>query len=338
MEATTAAAEAEAKAFFLGNDRLQVTPTVSANAETVTVTATYSQPTFLVHLVGADQTTVNARAVAARGSPKKPCVIALEPSGKHGIMLNSESKLQMDCGVQVNSTNSEAVFTNANSTINSTQTCVTGGWIMASGSTPAPKKCPAIPDPLANLPIPAQAAGACTKTDFTINGGTSTLAPGVYCKTLTINAGAVVTLQPGIYVIRDGLLKVNSSSTLKGDNVLLFFTGIDTRMEMDSSSAIALTGRTEGPFVDMVIYQNRNNATDLFMINADTGSKFRGVIYLPKSGLKLNSRAAMAISPSSLALIVRNLELNSKASIIVDNKDFKPKLDGMKDKGASLIQ
>ena len=103
--------------------------------------------------------------------------------------------------------------------------------------------------------------GACTQTDLTINGGTSTLAPGVYCKKLEINSGAVVILTAGIYVIRDGLLKVNSASTLKGDNVLLFFTGENAIMEADASSALALTGRTEGPYVDMVIYQNRNIST-----------------------------------------------------------------------------
>ena len=54
-------------------------------------------------------------------------------------------------------------------------------------------------------------------------------------------------------VIRDGLLKVNSASTLKGNNVLLFFTGENALMEMDSKSSLALTGRTEGPYVDLVI-------------------------------------------------------------------------------------
>ena len=66
--ATTAQAEAIARTFFLGNDPLQVTPTVSVNAETVTVSATYSQPTFLLHAVGTDQTIVGARAVARRGT------------------------------------------------------------------------------------------------------------------------------------------------------------------------------------------------------------------------------------------------------------------------------
>ena len=72
---TSAEVEAKAIAFFLGNDPLQVTPTVSVNAETVTVSATYSQPTFLLHAVGTAQTTVSARAVARRGTSKPPCVL-----------------------------------------------------------------------------------------------------------------------------------------------------------------------------------------------------------------------------------------------------------------------
>ena len=108
--------------------------------------------------------------------------------------------------------------------LKSDQTCVTGGWSLGSGGTAAPKKCPALPDPLASLSTPAT-GGACIATDLTINGGTPTLTPGVYCKKLELNSGAVVTLQAGIYVFREALLKVNSASTLKGNNVLLFFHG-----------------------------------------------------------------------------------------------------------------
>jgi Flp pilus assembly protein TadG len=142
-EAPTAEAEAAAKAFFLGNDPLDVTPAVSATAEAVTVSATYSQPTFIMHVLGTSQTTVSALAVAARSGPKPPCVQSLDPAEKHGIILNSQSKLQTDCGVQVNSSNAEALVTNSDSVLKSEQTCVTGGWNLGSGvTTPAPKKCP----------------------------------------------------------------------------------------------------------------------------------------------------------------------------------------------------
>jgi hypothetical protein len=200
------------------------------------------------------------------------------------------------------------------------------------------QKMPALPDPLASLPAPAEAAGACTKTDFTINGGSMSLTPGVYCKNLNINSGAVVTLQPGIYVIREGLLKVNSGSTLKGDNILLFFTGKDARLEAASTSVVNLTGRTEGPYVDMVIYQDRNTFTDYFDLNADTTSTIRGVVYIPNSGLKLNSRSEMTAPLPYLVLITRRLELNSQAIILINNGAYKPKLGLLKQKPAALMQ
>jgi Putative Flp pilus-assembly TadE/G-like len=210
------AVEEEAKLLFQGNDGTRVNPAVLVTAETVTVEATYAQSTFLMRVFGHQLVQITARAVAARGGPKPPCVLTLEKLEKEALFANSASKLNTDCGVQVNSTDSEALRMNSGSSINADWTCVAGGWTVGGASVyqPAPKKCPAFPDPLANLPTPAEATGPCTKEDYKIDKGTATLSPGVYCKNLLIDNGAVVTLNPGIYVIRDGPLKINSGSTL----------------------------------------------------------------------------------------------------------------------------
>ena len=72
------AAEDEAKRFFQGNDGSRVSPSVSVGAETVTVEGAYAQPTFILHVFGHEQVNIAARAVAARGQPKRPCVLILE--------------------------------------------------------------------------------------------------------------------------------------------------------------------------------------------------------------------------------------------------------------------
>lgn len=60
-------------------------------------------------------------------------------------------------------------------------------------------------------------------------------------------------------------------------------------------------------------------------MNADTHSTITGVIYIPNGGLQLNSRSTMT-SPLSLMILTRSLELNSNASVLINNSGRNPKL------------
>jgi hypothetical protein len=334
------AVEDEAKLFFQGIDGLRVAPIVSVTAETVTVQASYSQPTFLMHAFGQKHINIGARAVAGRGSPAVPCVLTLDKVEKESLYINSASKLNTDCGVQANSSASEALRTNSGSSINAEQTCVVGGWSPGGSNVyqPAPKKCPIFPDPLVNLPTPPEASAACTKSDYRIDKLSATLSPGVYCNNLTIENGAIVTLNPGIYVIRDGILKINSGATLKGDGVLLFFIGKDARLQMDSLSFLHVSAPTSDSYADIVIYQDRNTYTDFFTINSHGNARITGIIYIPNSTLKLNSDSGVTGAPTYLQIIVHRFELNSLATLVIRNKNYTPKQATLRQKFVTLIQ
>jgi hypothetical protein len=331
-------AEDQAKLVFQGNDATAATPKVSVTNETVTVEASFSQPTFIMHAFGHDHVSIGVRAVAGRGAPQAPCVLVLEPVEKEALYLNSHSKLNTDCPVHVNSSASEALRMNSHSTIHSEETCVTGGWTPGgSAYHPTPKKCAPFPDPLAKLPIPPEASATCLKTDHKVDKSSETFIPGVYCKNLTIENDAVVTLTPGIYTIREGTLKINSGAKLKGDGVLLFFTGKDARLQMDSTSKLEVSAATSGTYADIVIYQDRTTPTDFFMINSDSNSKLSGAIYIPSSDLKLNSHSGTSAS-TYFQLIVRRLELNSHGTIIIKNKDHKPKQAALGEQSVRLME
>jgi hypothetical protein len=141
-----------------------------------------------------------------------------------------------------------------------------------------------------------------------------TLNPGVYCDGLTME-GTIATLNPGIYVIRNGLFKLNSGAKVTGSGVLLFFTGTGARMEMVSNTSLDLTSPTSGTYANIVIFQDRNTSTDFFHLNSKSDTRLEGTIYIPNSPIKMNSDADMVASPY-LSVIVRRIELNSKASII----------------------
>ena len=120
---------------------------------------------------------------------------------------------------------------------------MTGGYEkdVSSSLNPTPATgCPALVDPLLALPAPGEASGGCDYTDIVVNNGQEVeLEPGTYCKKLEINAGALARFKPGIYVIRDGIFKLNSGAAASGDDVLFYLTGKDSRLEFVSGSRLA---------------------------------------------------------------------------------------------------
>jgi Flp pilus assembly protein TadG len=323
----------DAERLFSANVQAKgVTPVVSVGDETVTVEASYAQPTFMARVMGHEKIDVAARAVARR-SFAKPCIIVLEPTQKNGIVVNGGAKLDADCKVQVNSKHpQEALYINSGSILLAPILCVSGGWTNQGVAIAAPKKCDPVADPLVNLPVPPEASGACKYSNHTVNGGNVSLTPGVYCNNFTLNSGAVATLSPGTCVFRDGVLKLNSASKLKGAGVLLFFTGSGSRLEVDSDSSLEVSPSTGGAYAGIVMFQDRNTSTDFFVLNAHAQSKLEGTIYLPNSPLRMNSNSTMTASPY-LALVVRRLDLNSGSNLVIRNIG-----PGSTQNGVALIQ
>ena len=61
------------------------------------------------------------------------------------------------------------------------------------------------------------------------------------------------------------------------------------------------------------------------------------MIYIPNSGLKLNSRSTMT-SSISLMIITRSLELNADSSVLINNNAFQSKLGLLQHKTPILMQ
>jgi Flp pilus assembly protein TadG len=327
------AIEAEARRLFIGNVVTPgVVPAVTVVDDTVTVEASYSHSTVLAAIFGQEKLNVAVRAVARRAPPAVPCVTILELLEKKAIDLNSNSKLDTDCKVQVNSKNAEALVANNNSVLISNSTCVVGGWTKTSNSTlsPLPTKCAPLADPLASLPLPPEATAPCKYTDFRVEAQVKMLSPGVYCKNTDMKSSSVVTLSPGTYVFRDGVFKINSSSKLIGTGVMLVFVG--AHLEVDSSSVFEAVAPTSGVYSNILIYQDRKDSIRSFMIHNLGAGKVQGTIYLPNGILVISSQSAM-VPTSLLSLIVRRLELNSYAKVVIRNNS-----DSSKQKGVALIK
>ena len=184
---------------------------------------------------------VKADAVARVIGKPNICVLALEPSENAALSLEMDALMTGEnCAVFSNSTSSSGLRVRNKAVLTATAICTAGGREGGPGQyNPQPYvDCPQFDDPLSSRPEPF--VGPCTNQDLVVSDQTRELQPGVYCGGLKITGTSYVTLQAGLYVIKDGELRVDGSATLIGDGVGFYLTGDAARFSFTVGSTISL--------------------------------------------------------------------------------------------------
>lgn len=348
QEAADAAAIAGAREFFLQSDNGSTAEAVArqtADAATakreavigldvgvqadvkltrVEVTIAAKLKPVLLSIVGVKGFDVNVDAVAeARGGGAGTCIIGLEPSARDGLLLTSNAKISgPKCAVYSNSTSKEGLSVMSNARIESALTCTSGGYSGgAMNYSPMPvSDCPAREDPLANRVEPQ--VGACDHSRKQLDNFTGSLDPGVYCGGLVINGTSDVTLNPGIYTIKDGPLQVLRTSKLRGENVGLFFTGRNANLYFQERADISLSGPVSGAMAGVLIWQaNDPRAAKMFEVRSTKVHTLTGTIYLPNSRFYASVDAPVAQSSAYTAIVARKIELDGHVELVL-NDDY----------------
>ena len=181
---------------------------------------------------------------------------------------------------------------------------------------PAPREfCPGRPDPLASTPLPS--FGACDHFNTEYWSVSQSISPGVYCGGVEINKSSNITLNPGLYVIKDGPLLIENGSTVSGTGVTIVLTGNDAYMWFSQGSTINLSAPTSGATEGILIYQDRNFDLE-HNWKGDSTTYLVGVIYLPTGTLIADSGNQMTPQNSCVVLIVWDLLVTNKSSVSVD--------------------
>ncbi len=230
------------------------------NMRFVEVVVDHAAPTWFMSLFGWDSVDVKSRAVAGAGANGKACVYVLDPDMDGAFQMNSSAKLTATCGIIVNSSDAEALRASSSAAVTATYVSITGGYQLAGGSvTPTPVTgVPPAPDPLAYLTPPSKIG--CDVVNYSANGVTETISPGVYCKGMKLVSGAHVYLNPGMYVIKGGGIDMQSGSILEGTGVTFFITE-DTGfsygvISMQSGTLMKVKAPTTGPYAGILFYQD----------------------------------------------------------------------------------
>ena len=268
---------------------LQVTASVTnaTGGTTVTATAGGAVATTFMQMLGHTTMGVAARASVVMASDGLGCVLSLNPLASGAATAQGSTTVKLNgCSLYDNSANSSALTVGGSATVTADFVGVVGGIGSSTGISAtngvrtgiAP-----VADPYADVAMPV--VGGCNEHNFTAKN-TETINPGVYCGGIGVNANAVLTLNPGMYIIDGGGFTVNGGGTVTGTGVTLVFTKKNDNnwatVTINGNASVNLTPMTYGPTKGIVVFVDRAMpAGTAFKFNGGASQYFAGAVYVP---------------------------------------------------------
>lgn len=332
-----------------------VTPSVDGRAMTAAVTV--AQPSrksfFMARAIPTEDPIVVGATAQAKGVADV-CVITLDGQARGALKGTVSATLDANkCAILSNSTATDGIDVSGLARVTARMICSSGG---AAGSllnySPAPlTDCPPYADPLAERPAPD--ASGCDHVDYkvgapifgdenlllatlsaaigTINGATEgtltgydryDLQPGVYCGGITLGSKADAHFAPGVYVIKDGPLKVDYGARLYARNVGFYLEGAASTFDFRPASIIHMTAPTSGLMAGLLFFESRAAPKDrIHRIESGNARELLGTIYLPRGRLLVNSANPIADSSAYTAIVSNLLELSGTPRLVL-NADY----------------
>ncbi|HEX4635752.1 MAG TPA: pilus assembly protein TadG-related protein, partial [Rhizomicrobium sp.] len=272
--------------------RPPATGAYSGNTSAIEVVVTTQQSRLLSSLFNSGNVTLTGRAVALPGNNGTGCVLTLNPTLSGAVTSKGSSGITLtQCSVYDDSNDSGALTNGGSATINALSVNVVGQISGGSGITTTQGTnvgVSPISDPYANVVMPTP--GACDQNNTT-EKTTITIDPGVYCNGLQLNAGAVVTMNPGIYFIDRGSLQMAGGSTLQGTGVTIILTSSTGKnyatATINGGATLAITAPTTGATAGIAIFGDRNMPTsNTYKFNGGNNQVLGGAVYIPKGTLE----------------------------------------------------
>ena len=267
------------------------TGSFTSSSQAVEVIITQPQARLMSALFGSGAVPVTARAVAL-GNVGTGCVLALDPTANPAVTVKGSTQLNLiNCNLYDNSNGGSALNVSGSATISAAMVGIVGGVSGASSITATNgirTGIRAIADPYANVVMPTP--GSCDYNNKTYKN-TVTIDPGVYCNGIQLNAGAIVTMNPGVYFIDRGSLQMAGGATLQGTGVTIILTSSTGSNYADATinggATLAITAPTTGPLAGIAIFGDRNMPTSTtFKFNGGDNQVIGGAVYVPHGTLQ----------------------------------------------------
>ena len=253
----------------------------------MSATAGGALPTTFMQILGQSTINIGAHASVVSASDGLGCVLSLNPLASGAATAQGTTSVKLNgCSLYDNSGNSTALTVGGSASVSADFVGVVGGIGSSTGITTVNGLRTGISplaDPYADVPAPTYSG--CDQRNFTAKN-TVTINPGVYCGGIGVNANAVLTLNPGLYILDGGGFTVNGGATVNGAGVTLYFTSSSKRdwatVTINGNANVNLTPMTYGTTRGIVIFADRDTPQGTaFKFNGGSNQYFAGAIYVP---------------------------------------------------------
>jgi Flp pilus assembly protein TadG len=297
----------------------------AGNARAVEVVIAQTLPRMFSALWDATPLTLSARATALTPDANG-CTLALNETASGAASAGGSTRVVLNgCSLFVNSTSSSALTVGGSASLFTDAIGVVGGVSGSAGITAtngiATGQSPIL-DPYINAQVPS--FSGCDENNYSTHA-TETINPGVYCGGIKLTAGAIVTMNPGTYIIDRGDLQVNGGAMLTGTGVTLVFTSSTGNqwpsVTINGNAVVSLTAPKTGPMAGFVVFADRNIpvGTD-FKFTGGAMQYLGGAVYAPTAAI---SYAGGSTSGSSCTQLIGNtLNFTGNSNLAVDCSTF----------------
>ena len=273
-------------------NRPPATGAYTGNNQAIEVIVNKQEARLLSSIFATSTVTLTGRAVALPGNAGTGCVLSLNPIASGGVTSKGTSGITLNqCSVYDDSSDGTALVNGGSATIDALSVNVVGQISGGNGITTSQGVhvgISPVADPYADVVMPTP--GACDYNNKTYKT-TVTINPGVYCNGIQLNAGAIVTMNPGIYFIDRGSLQMAGGSTLQGTGVTIILTSSTGNNYADATinggATLAITAPTTGPTAGIAIFGDRSMPTaTTFKFNGGDNQVIGGAVYVPHGTLQ----------------------------------------------------
>jgi hypothetical protein len=256
------------------------------------------------------------------------CVLSLDPQTDGAVTGQGNTSVVLKgCSLYDNSAHPTALVVGGSAKISAFSVGVVGGIAPGSDGLTADQGIRTgiapVRDPYAEVVVPDFAG--CTEQNFRAKES-QTIAPGVYCGGISVNAGVELTLSPGIYYLDGGDLSVNGGAKLTGMGVTLVFTaknrGDFATATINGNANVYLTPPQSGPTAGIVMFGDRRMpARTTFKLNGGASQYLAGAIYLPAATIDFSG--GNGTTTSCTQIIGRMVTFTGSSALAIDCSSYR---------------
>ena len=305
----------------------------TSQGTTASLTAHGVIMTTFMSVAGISQLALGVKSTAVTQSRTDGCVLALSKTASPAASLGGSTTVGLsNCTLYSNSNADTSVSVSGSASLTADMIGAVGGVSASSsrvtltdgiGTHLAP-----ILDPYASVQVPS--FSGCAQNNLKVKSNI-TIDPGVYCNGITINAGATLTLNPGIYFLDRGSLNINGGGSLVGTGVTLIFTSSTgtnyATASINGNATVNLTAPNSGPTAGLVVFLDRNAPVGTSItLNGGSTQTLGGAIYAPTGAVSYSGGAAT--SASCTQIIGDTVTFTGNSGVAINCSGYKTKTFG----------